>query len=89
MTLCASIIVPTFQRPDLLNRCLAALVAQDFDPAAYEILIADNAGSTETQSQVAKSQTPSGPAVHYLAAAHDPGPAAARNAGWRAAQGRS
>jgi GT2 family glycosyltransferase len=88
MTLSASIVVPTFQRPELLNRCLAALFAQDFEPDAYEIIIADNAGNAQTQNQVAKWRRLSGPVIHYVPAAHAPGPAAARNAGWRAAQGQ-
>jgi GT2 family glycosyltransferase len=85
--LLASIIVPTYRRPDLLNRCLAALVAQDFNPAAYEIIVADNAGSAETESLVAKWNANTAPAVHFVPAAHSRGPAAARNAGWKAAKG--
>ena len=39
-----SVVVPTYRRPDLLDRCLAALAAQEFDPSAYEVIVADDAG---------------------------------------------
>jgi glycosyltransferase involved in cell wall biosynthesis len=87
MVLRASIVVPTYQRPDLLTRCLAAVVAQDFDPAGYEIIVADNAESAETNSLVANWAKRAVSALHYVPAAHARGPAAARNAGWQAAQG--
>jgi GT2 family glycosyltransferase len=87
MTVRASIVVPTYRRPDLLSRCLAALVVQDFDPAEYEVLIADDAASEETRQLVAKWAERPGPAVRYLPVTGAHGPAAARNVGWRAARG--
>ena len=83
----ASIIVPTYRRAELLNRCLAGLVAQEFDPAAYEIIIADNAGSPETERLVGKWSANTAPALRYVLANRSPGPAAARNVGWRTADG--
>lgn len=47
-----SVVVPTFRRPELLNKCLAALTTQDLDPTCYEILIVDDANSPETRKQV-------------------------------------
>lgn len=47
-----SVVVPTFKRPKLLSRCLTALSQQDFDPTAYEVIIADDAASEETKRQV-------------------------------------
>lgn len=47
-----SIVVPTFKRPELLSRCLFALCQQDFNPSAYEIIIADDAASDETKQLV-------------------------------------
>jgi GT2 family glycosyltransferase len=87
MALHASIVVPTYRRPQLLCRCLAALLAQEFDPIAYEVIVADNAGSLETKELVEQWGSQTGPALRYVSAAHAPGPAAARNAGWQAAQG--
>ena len=48
----ASVVIPTYCRPDLLDRCLAALAAQDLDPAEYEVVVADDAGSEATRRQV-------------------------------------
>jgi glycosyltransferase involved in cell wall biosynthesis len=86
-----SVVVPTFKRPQLLDRCLAALVAQTFDPAAYEIVIADDAASESTRRQVEAWRSrclQMGPVIHYLPVRDSHGPAAARNAGWRFARGR-
>lgn len=32
-----SVVVPTYRRPDLLERCLDALCVQVFDPTTYEM----------------------------------------------------
>ena len=90
MTIDVSVVVPTFNRPKLLDRCLAALVAQSIDANTYEIIIADDAASEETRRQVeewGRRCAATGPAVHYLPVHASHGPAAARNAGWKQARG--
>jgi glycosyltransferase involved in cell wall biosynthesis len=85
-----SVVVPTCKRPDLLDRCLAALVAQECDPFSYEVIVADDAACEGTRRQVeawAMRAGTTGPAVCYLSVFCTRGPAAARNAGWRAARG--
>jgi len=82
-----SVVVPTRRRPGLLARCLDALVASDFDPSAFEVLIVDDAASEATRRQVDEAAARSRTAVRYLAATGGHGPAAARNVGWRAARG--
>jgi cellulose synthase/poly-beta-1,6-N-acetylglucosamine synthase-like glycosyltransferase len=75
-----------------LNRCLAALLAQDYDAGEFEIVIADDAASDQTkrivewwsQSPVNGNKTP---CLSYIPVIETQGPAAARNAGWRAACG--
>ena len=89
MTVEVSVVVPTFKRPELLERCLAALVAQTFDSSAYEIIIADDAASELTRHQVEDWRSRcqlTGPLIHYLPVRDSQGPAAARNAGWRFAR---
>jgi glycosyltransferase involved in cell wall biosynthesis len=119
-----SVVVPTYNRPDLLERCLGALLAQDFDPAGFEIVVVDDAASESTRKQVedwsrkvevyvlwpkgrkrAPVQTADSlerdaadampgelmrmtgsPAIRYIPNQGIHGPAAARNAGWQAAQ---
>ena len=74
-----SVVVPTYRRAGMLDRCLAALAAQDLDPADYEILIADDAASAETRRQVEDWARRAGPPVRYLPVQPAHGPAAARN----------
>lgn len=85
-----SIVVPTRGRPDLLNRCLAALVLQEFNTACFEIIVVDDGPSHATREVAvnwAEHAGRSGPAITYIASAGPHGPAAARNRGWRAARG--
>ncbi|MBX6343074.1 MAG: glycosyltransferase family 2 protein, partial [Thermomicrobiaceae bacterium] len=86
----ASVVVPTCGRPELLDRCLKALVAQDLDPAVYEVIVADDAASEATRRQVeelAAIAARHGRTIRYVPVRSGRGPAAARNAGWRAARG--
>jgi len=80
-----SIVVPTYRRRELLGRCLAALAGQDLDADRYEIVVADDAASEDTRTQVVglAARVP----VRYVAVRGIHGPAAARNAGWTAAVG--
>ncbi len=98
MTVEVSVVVPTFKRPDLLENCLKALLKQDFDPDAFEIVIVDNAGSDAARRLVqsysarnqdvgAGSRAGAHPAIYYLEEVERPGPAAARNVGWKFAHG--
>ncbi|NEX60363.1 glycosyltransferase family 2 protein [Noviherbaspirillum galbum] len=86
----ATIVVPTKGRPQMLNRCIASLVLQRFDPRRYEIVIVDDGPDEGTQDVVtgwAEHTAGSGPAITYLPSPGPHGPAAARNFGWRAARG--
>jgi glycosyltransferase involved in cell wall biosynthesis len=82
-----SVVVPTYKRPDLLARCLDALVRQQL-PARYEILVCDDAASDATRQQVEGFAVggPNGPSLRYLAVTGSRGPSGARNLGWRSAQ---
>src|SRR4051794_14713957 len=82
-----SVVVPTFRRPDLLDRCLTALSVQEFDAADWEIVVTDDAASEETRRQVERWATRLTVPVRYTTPATAHGPAAARNAGWRAGHG--
>lgn len=87
MSVAVSVVIPTYRRDQLLERCLAAVACQDLPPECYEIIVTDNAGSAETQRLVRTCTRPAGPAIRYISASDSPGPAAARNQGWRAAAG--
>jgi glycosyltransferase involved in cell wall biosynthesis len=90
VTIDVSVVVPTFNRPELLDRCLAALVVQSLAPYSYEIVIADDAASENTRRQIDAWRSrcsETGPVIHYLPVIDSRGPAGARNAGWRYARG--
>lgn len=80
-----SVVVPTFRRPALLARCLAALLAQRLAPDAFEILVVDDGRDAETRRIALQAAATSPVRVRYLEAGPAGGPAAARNVGWRAA----
>jgi cellulose synthase/poly-beta-1,6-N-acetylglucosamine synthase-like glycosyltransferase len=84
-----SVVVPTYQRADLLARCLAALMTQSFPASAYEILVCDDGPSDATREVVeaAACATRGYPCLRYLPVTATQGPASARNAGWRRAKG--
>jgi GT2 family glycosyltransferase len=87
MTIRVSVIVPTYRRDELLQRCLQALLVQTFPASEYEIIIADNGGDPATARLVRDASQSSTVDLKYLKAAHVCGPAAARNRGWKAASG--
>lgn len=89
MSVRISVVVPTYKRPRLLDRCLQALLRQAFPADAYEIVVADDGGDAATRSVVARrqAQVTAGPRLRYVHVRGRRGPAAARNQGWRAAAG--
>lgn len=89
-TIPVTVVVPTCGRPALLEKCLAALCAQDFPPSRFEIIIVDDGPSVATRDAVeawADRIGLAGPRLCYVANPGPHGPAAARNRGWRAARG--
>lgn len=84
-----SVVVPTLGRPEMLNRCLGALVLQCFDPSKFEIIVVDDGPSEKTRAIVMEwaLRAGTGPLITYIASHGPHGPAAARNRGWNAARG--
>lgn len=83
-----SVVVPTYQRPDLLERCLAALARQTLPQDAYEIIVCDDGPSEAAKHVVAQAFSGRSPApqLRYLEVRNSQGPAGARNLGWQSAQ---
>ena len=76
-----SVVIPTFDRADLLEPCIRSLLDQVYDP--LEIVVVDG-GSTDGTLEMVRSLAPSA----LIAEAHgNPGFAAACNVGVRAASG--
>ena len=92
MSIQVSIVVPTYQRLQLLERCLHALTRQQFPSAEYEIIVCDDAGSVDCERLVRTIAAQTRVALHYIKVSEPGGdgphgPAVARNRGWRAARG--
>lgn len=81
-----SVVVPTYRRPALLERCLQALLAQTLAPRCYEILVVDD-GHDEATRELVQSYAARAlhPRIRYQRPSAGRGPAVARNCGWRAA----
>ena len=80
-----SVVVPTYRRPELLRRCLRALLQQSIGPGTYEIIVVDDGRQDAVRELVHELASPDAPALRYLRP-HGRGPAGARNLGWRAAR---
>jgi glycosyltransferase involved in cell wall biosynthesis len=81
-----SAVVPTLGRPELLGRCLDALLGQDLRPDEFEVIVVDDGPSAATRALVEGRRRADGPALRYIANERGRGPAAARNLGWHAAR---
>jgi len=82
-----SVVIPTCRRPLLLRRCLTALAAQTLAPANFEVVVVDDGRDPATRSIVEQfARDHRAMTIHVLMPPPGArGPAAARNAGWRAA----
>lgn len=82
-----SAVIPTYRRPDLLERCLRALCGQTLPGHAYEIIVADD-GCEQRILRLVEALAVQYPdrQLRYVAVSGTQGPAGARNAGWQAAR---
>lgn len=78
-----SVIVPTFDRPERLARCVAALADLDYPPDSREFLVVDDGSRAALERRLRDMTTSAG--GRFLRQAHA-GPAAARNLGAAAAR---
>jgi glycosyltransferase involved in cell wall biosynthesis len=84
-----SVVVPTYRRPAMLERCLAALFVQDYPASRFDIIVCDDGPDDATRASVerfARGYAKMGPRIRYVAVTATQGPAGARNAGWRASR---
>ena len=79
-----SVIIPTYNRREILLRALAALAGQTYPAAQFEVLVCDDGSTDDTAMQVAQLVTPY--RLIYLRRDNG-GPAAARNLGLPRARG--
>jgi glycosyltransferase involved in cell wall biosynthesis len=90
MSIELSVIIATYKRPTLLDRCLRALINQSVDYNLYEIIVVSDGSDKQTVESVnkVKQEYSSRPAIHCFALDTKRGPAAARNLGWQRAKGK-
>lgn len=90
-----SVVIPTYERADLLRRTLGALLRQTLHPAQYEIIVVDNNSADATRQTVERMATGRSaagrrpvavPDVRYMFEARQ-GLSHAKNAGLKAARG--
>lgn len=88
MSVMITVVIPTYQRPELLSRCLQALAKQVYPTDLYDVVVVDDGRDAATRAVVdAFNQHFKGaPAFHYVQPLGTRGPAAARNRGWRTTQ---
>jgi glycosyltransferase involved in cell wall biosynthesis len=83
-----SVAVPTWNRAERLDVCVASLLAQDYPKDRYEVLVVDD-GSTDNTGAVLdrlRQQAGNGPALRHFRVEHG-GPNAARNMAFAHAAG--
>lgn len=79
-----AVVVPTFGRPKLLTRLVAALEAQTLDRARFEVVIVDDCSPhPETAEVLAEIAATTPLDLRVMRSPENRGPAAARNLGWR------
>jgi GT2 family glycosyltransferase len=74
-----SIVIPSYNSAHVLYDCLKACGSQEF-PGDYEVIVADDVSTDDTAAVASRS------GIRYIHQ-KNAGPAAARNAGWKAAAG--
>jgi GT2 family glycosyltransferase len=77
-----SVVLPTYNRRAILERCLSALGQQTLDAAQYEIVVVDD-GSQDGTREWLRTRSD----IRLIEQPRNAGPAAARNAGIKAARG--
>ncbi|MFC3199043.1 glycosyltransferase family 2 protein [Parapedobacter deserti] len=84
-----SVVIPTYRRPRLLVKCLEALHGQTLEEKAFEVIVVSDGPDAATADAVARWHAGRADAkFRFISTSIKKGPAAARNAGWRAAEGQ-
>jgi len=79
-----SVVIPTYNRAQTLQKCLRALAVQELPCGTFEIVVVDDGSSDNTPEIVQQARSPF--EIHYVRQENS-GPAAARNRGIDNARG--
>jgi glycosyltransferase involved in cell wall biosynthesis len=82
-----SVVVPTYRRTEMLERCLAALAAQTLPSQDYEVIVVHDGPGLPASRVAARAAVDYPAPLRFFALPQRRGPAAARNFGWRRARG--
>jgi GT2 family glycosyltransferase len=82
-----SVVVPSHDRPRRLRWLLNALEEQTLDRERFEVVVAHDSRGPETERLLRAHPLASAGVLRHLSFPPGPGPAAKRNAAWRAARG--
>lgn len=77
-----SVIIPTYRRPQLLKKCLIALLTQKYSKRQYEIIVVSDGPDPQTQGLIRDLGRNRVTPLRFLSMPAKKGPAAARNYGW-------
>ncbi len=83
----ASVIVPCYNRSDMLRDCLQGLANQTYDPTQFEVLIVDGASTEPIKALVDEFNALVPFEIRYLQCLPDAGPVPKRNMAAKEAQG--
>ena len=83
-----SVVVPTYDRPLLLKKCLEGLIKQNFPKEEFEVIIVTDGHDEVTCKMIDKVRCENDAKnIFCFSLPEKKGPAAARNKGWRASKG--
>ncbi|MDB5013666.1 MAG: family 2 glycosyl transferase [Daejeonella sp.] len=82
-----SVVIATYSRPELLKRCLNALLKQTFEKCDYEIIVVSDGIDERTDKVISKFSVYK-KYITFMSLPIKKGPAAARNLGWLKAKGK-
>src|SRR6476646_5915451 len=83
-----SVVVPTYDRPSLLRKCLEGLMKQNFSKEEYEVIVVTDGPDGITCKMINDVRYKNDAKnIFCISLPQKMGPAAARNKGWRMAKG--
>ena len=81
-----SVIIPTYNRVEIVPKCIESLEAQSLDKSEFEVIIVDDGSTDRTGDVVSGIQASTKMVIHYIFQ-ENKGPAGARNTGIKRAKG--
>jgi glycosyltransferase involved in cell wall biosynthesis len=83
-----TVVIPTYNRQELLHKCLSALQSQTLSKDAFEVIVVSDGADSATESAVNHFKIKNDLQVRYFATQSKGGPAGARNLGWLQARAK-